>query len=52
MGQHWDLSFVDAHKQAVLVHARWWDQFQAFSISSDTHMMSVELKGEATLMKH
>ncbi len=52
MGQRWNFSFVDTHKQVVLVHVRWWDQSQAFSIRPDMHVMSVELKGEATLMKH
>lgn len=52
MGQRWNFSFVDAHSQTVLVHARWWDQSQAFSIRPDMHVMSVELKGEATLIKH
>jgi hypothetical protein len=51
-GQRWNFSFVDAHNQEVLVHARWWDQSQAFSIRPDMHVISVELKGEATLMKH
>jgi hypothetical protein len=50
--QRWNFSFVDANNQTVLVHARWWDQSQAFSIRPDMHVMSVELKGEATLMKH
>lgn len=51
-GQRWKYSFSDAAGFTVRVHARWWDQSRAFSIQPDMHVMSVELEGENTLMKH
>ena len=52
MGQRWNYSCLDDHGQTVLVHVRWWDQSQAFSIRPDMHVMSVELKGNVSLMRH
>ncbi len=52
MGQRWNYSHTDETGQIVIVHARWWDQSQAFSIQPDMHVMSVELKAKTTLMKH
>ena len=44
MGQRWNYHFTDGNDQTIEVHARWWDQSQAFSIQPDMHVMSVELK--------
>jgi hypothetical protein len=52
MGQRWNFSFRDPAGFTVLVHARWWDQSQAFSIRPDMHVMSVELKSDVSLMQH
>ncbi|QLQ12849.1 MAG: hypothetical protein HZY74_05465 [Brevundimonas sp.] len=52
LSQRWDYTFVDLLGQTLLVHARWWDQSQAFSIRPDMHVMSVELKAGDTIARH
>ncbi|MBB2185503.1 hypothetical protein HLH32_03725 [Gluconacetobacter liquefaciens] len=52
MSQSWDYSYRDPNGFELLVHARWWDQSQAFSIRPDMHVMTAELKGETRLMYH
>ncbi len=52
LGQRWDYAYSDPTGFTVLVHARWCDQSKPFSIQPDMHIMSVELRSDASLMRH
>lgn len=52
MGHRWDFTFTDQAGSTLLVHARWWDPSQAFSIRPDIHVMSAELKSEGFHQHH
>lgn len=51
-GQRWNYALKGQDGLTLSVHARWWDQSQAFSIRPDMHVMTVELTGDVIPRHH
>lgn len=52
LGRRWDYHYVDEQGNALILHARYWDQSKAFSNLPDMHVMSAVLVEKGTPRHH